>query len=93
MAYGSKYVNIVLSEPGEGTYLLYNWDYDGKFSMAQIKITNDITPVFKFEDLTTATLEADGFETTIINSLEYETKKYDSFRLNLSLMKQMKLPI
>ncbi|MDD4839831.1 MAG: InlB B-repeat-containing protein [Clostridia bacterium] len=83
MAYGSKYVNLVLSEPSDETYLLYNWDYAGKFSLVQIKITNDITPILTYGDLTTTTSEDGGFETTVIDALEYEGKECDSFRVEL----------
>lgn len=84
MAYGSKYVNIVLSNPSDNTYLLYDWDYAGKFSLAQIKITNDVTPVLEYGELTTVSTEEGGYITTVINPFEYEDKEYDSFRVELT---------
>ncbi|NCA92424.1 hypothetical protein EOM82_04135 [bacterium] len=80
---GSKYVNLVLSDPGEKTYILSNRQDIYRYSLAQIKITNDVTPVLNYVDLTTTTVEEDSYETTSINPLEYVWKEFDSFKLEL----------
>ncbi|OQC14859.1 MAG: Calx-beta domain protein [Firmicutes bacterium ADurb.Bin080] len=84
MGYGSKFVNIVLSNPSDNTYLLYDRDYEGKFSLAQIKITNDVTPVLEYGDLTTVSTEEEGYVTTVIDPFAYQGKEYDSFRVGLT---------
>lgn len=83
LAFGSKFVNIDLCEPSEKTYLLYNFDYAGKFSMAQIKITNDVTPILDYSEVTTTTVEDGLFETTNINPFEYQGKQSDIFNVEL----------
>ncbi len=79
MPYGSKYVNVYLCDPSDKTYVLRNWDYDGKFDVAKIKITNDTTPVLEFGGVTTSTVDEGGFEKTYVYPLSEKNKKSDVF--------------
>ncbi|NLD26944.1 MAG: hypothetical protein GX661_06250, partial [Acholeplasmataceae bacterium] len=80
---GIKYINIELYNPDEGSYILDDSEvnpYGVTYSLAQIKINNDVQPVLDFESGTT--VDRDGEKQILVR--EYLNKASDYFSIVLN---------
>jgi|GEM_PF-2223652 hypothetical protein len=88
---GIKYVNLELYEPSAGSYILDGIDgnpHGLTYSLAKIRINNDVYPYLGFESGTLET--TDGV--TEIRVLEYENKASDDFGVAMTFPSGLSTP-